>query len=203
MRRALVFALFMVPAIMWAGLQAWTQDILTRAELLDTPLSQASRLLLFVSHWVNRELLPATLVLLVISPACVAAIAWAAGTLREAEATKAAKTLVMWWSVSLASLALVVVVVKLVGTSCLSYLESLMWAAFVSYSISIGSAFALQRQRVAAGYSKTKAGWWLALGAWLFWSACLPAFVFPIGVWVLWRRDLRRARKVAVRENAC
>jgi hypothetical protein len=140
---------------------------------------------------------------MVAAPACSAVIAWAAGTLGETEPTKAAKALLMWWGVSVTSLAVVVVAVKVLGAMFLSPLDALVWAAFVSYSISIGSAFALQRQRAAAGHSTTKAGWWLALGAWLFWSACLPAFVFPIGVWILWRRDVRKALTLAAKENAC
>jgi len=56
--------------------------------------------------------------------------------------------------------------VKVLGALFLGPLYALAWgwAAFVSYSISIGSAFALQRQRVAAGYSTTKAGWFARVG---------------------------------------
>ena len=203
MRRALVFALFMIPAVMWAGLHVWAEGFLARAELLDAPLSLASRLLLFASHWLARDFMFVMLVLMVTAPACSAAIAWAAGTLGETEPTKAAKALLMWWSVSLTSLVLFAVALKVLGARCPAYAVAWEWAALVSYSISLGSAFALQQQRVAAGHSTTGAGWLLAWGAWLFWSLCLLGLLFPIGVWVLWRRDVRRARRVAVRENAC
>jgi len=105
MRRAFVFALFMVPAIIWAALQVWTQGILARADWSTAAVPHES-LLLFVSHWVARDLMFAMLVLMVAAPACSAAIARVAGTLRESEATKAANALLWWWSVSVASLAL-------------------------------------------------------------------------------------------------
>jgi hypothetical protein len=194
MRRALVFALCTVPAILWAGLQVWTQGFLARAESLDTPPSLASRALLFVNLRVNRHLLLAILVIVVASPVCSAAIAWAAGTLWEAEPAKSAKALLMWWGVSVASLALFVATARALGTLSLCPLDALEWATFVSYSISIGSAFALQQRRVAAGHSTTKARWLLAAGAWLYWTVWPAAFVVPIGVWLLWRRELRRTR---------
>jgi hypothetical protein len=197
-RRLLIALLLLMPLVMWVAMESWVSSNMDQWITSEAELSLPTRLAILTHHWSIRMAPLAMLAVFLLSPFLSLAVAALAGCFRAADAAQSKRALLMWWSASVAVLGFTALLTAFRDVAQMAFALpiTLLWAAFLCHSISLGSAVALQRSRVAAGSSTLTASWVIIIAALFQYLGGVPALLVPFGVWVASRRD--KAATVAV-----
>jgi hypothetical protein len=167
-RRPLVFGALVLPLVVWLALRLWVNSNIDHwiASAVELPLS--NRVALASDNWLVRYVPFAIISVVVLGPALAIGVAAIAGCF-GGSLEPPSGPLLFWWTVSVGFLSCIPLLASLTPAFELSLNVvlpiALAWAGFLAYSISLGSAFAVQRARVAAGRSQVNPRWVLALAA--------------------------------------
>jgi len=196
-RHRLTFGALLLPFALFLALRLWVSFNISEwaAAEVQHPLPFLIRFGLRIDNWAMRLTPYALIVFMVFSPLLTLAVMALAGCFGSSPARVSREAVIRWWLGSVAFIAAMAApLAHTYATTKLAYPPllplTLGWAAFLCYSLSLGSAFELQRFRARKRMSRYSPGWVLAAAAPLHYVLfSLPALAVPLTVWIASRRE--------------